>query len=68
MWHHDVTNARTCLFTAVCLTIFAFEFRPRTFTIGFYGKIIWYSGREREREREGERERERLKEKDEDVR
>ena len=38
MWHHDVTNARTCQFSAVCLTAFPFEFRPRTFTIGFYGK------------------------------
>ena len=38
MWHHDVTNARTCQFFAVCLTVFPFEFRPRTFTIGFYGK------------------------------
>ena len=25
-------------FSAVCLTVFLFEFRPRTFTIGFYGK------------------------------
>ena len=40
MWHHDVTNPRTCQFSAVCLTVFPFEFRPRTFTIGFYGKII----------------------------
>ena len=38
MWHHDVTNARTCQFSAVCLTVFPFEFRPRTFTIGFYEK------------------------------
>ena len=38
VWHHDVTNARTCQFFAVCLTFFPFEFRPRTFTIGFYGK------------------------------
>ena len=38
MWHHDVTNPRTCQFSAVCLTVFPFEFRPRTFTIGFYGK------------------------------
>ena len=38
VWHHDVTNAGTCLFSAVCLTVFPFEFRPRTFTIGFYGK------------------------------
>ena len=35
VWHHDVTNARTCQFSAVCLTVFPFEFRPRTFTIGF---------------------------------
>ena len=38
VWHHDVTNARTCQFSAVCLTVFPFEFWPRTFTIGFYGK------------------------------
>ena len=38
VWHHDVTNRRTCQFSAVCLTVFPFEFRPRTFTIGFYGK------------------------------
>ena len=38
VWHHDVKNARTCQFSAVCLTVFPFEFRPRTFTIGFYGK------------------------------
>ena len=38
VWHHDVTNARTCQFFAVCLTVFPFEFRPQTFTIGFYGK------------------------------
>ena len=38
MWHHDVTNPRTCQFSAVCLTVFPFEFRPRTFTIGFSGK------------------------------
>ena len=38
VWHHDVTNAGTCQFSAVCLTVFPFEFRPRTFTIGFYGK------------------------------
>ena len=38
VWHHDVTNARTCQIFAVCLTVFPFEFRPRTFTIGFYGK------------------------------
>ena len=38
VWHHDVTNPRTCQFSAVCLTVFPFEFQPRTFTIGFYGK------------------------------
>ena len=38
VWHHDVTNACTCQFSAVCLTVFPFEFRPRNFTIGFYGK------------------------------
>ena len=26
----------------VCLTVFPFEFRPRTFTIGFYGKNLSY--------------------------
>ena len=38
VWHHDVTNPRTCQFSAICLTVFPFHFRPRTFTIGFYGK------------------------------
>ena len=38
MWHHDITIARRCQFSAVCLTVFPLEFRPRTFTIGFYGK------------------------------
>ena len=38
VWHHDVTNPRTCQFSAVCLTVFPYEFWPRTFTIGFYGK------------------------------
>ena len=42
VWHHDVTNARTCQFFAVCLTVFPFEFRPRTFTIGFYGKKLYH--------------------------
>ena len=42
VWHHDVTNARTCQFSAVCLTVFPFEFRPRTFTIGFYRKNLSY--------------------------
>ena len=27
-------------FSVVCLTVFPFEFRPRTFTIGFYGKKL----------------------------
>ena len=30
-------------FSAVCLTVFLFEFRPRTFTIGFYGKKSYQS-------------------------
>ena len=34
----NFTNPRTCQFSAVYLTVFPFEFRPRTFTIGFYGK------------------------------
>ena len=42
VWHHDVTIARTCQFSAVCLTVFLFEFRPRTFTIGFYGKKLYH--------------------------
>ena len=42
MWHHNVTNARTCQFSAVCLAVFPFEFRPRTFTIGFCGKTLSY--------------------------
>ena len=42
VWHHDVTNARTCQFSAVCLTVFPFKFRPRTFTIGFYGKKLYH--------------------------
>ena len=42
VWHHDVTNPRTCQFSAVCLTVFPFEFRPQTFTIGFYGKNSTY--------------------------
>ena len=29
-------------FLTVCLTVFPFEFRPRTFTIGFYGKKIFH--------------------------
>ena len=42
VWHHDVTNPRTCQFSAVCLTVFPFEFRPRTFTIGFYEKKLYH--------------------------
>ena len=30
-------------FLSVCLTVFPFEFRPRTFTIGFYGKKYFIS-------------------------
>ena len=30
-------------FLTVCLTVFPFEFRPRTFTIGFYGKKSFIS-------------------------
>ena len=30
-------------FSAICLTVFPFEFRPRTFTIGFYGKKSFIS-------------------------
>ena len=30
-------------FLTVCLTVFLFEFRPRTFTIGFYGKKSFIS-------------------------
>ena len=29
-------------FSAVCLTVFPFEFRPRTFTIGFYRRKIFH--------------------------
>ena len=42
VWHNDVTNARTHQFFR-CLTVFPFEFRPRTFTIGFYGKRSFIS-------------------------
>ena len=38
VWHHDVTNARTCQFFRRLYDRLPFEFRPRTFTIGFYGK------------------------------
>ena len=41
-WHQCGTMTSQILvrasFSAVCLTVFPFEFRPRTFTIGFYGK------------------------------
>ena len=41
-WHQCGTTTSQMLarasFSAVCLTVFPFEFRPRTFTIGFYGK------------------------------
>ena len=30
-------------FSTVCLTVFQLEFRPRTFTIGFYGKTSFIS-------------------------
>ena len=30
-------------FLTVCLTVFPFEFRPRTFTIGFHGKKSFIS-------------------------
>ena len=43
VWHHDVINGLTCQFSAVCLTVFPFEFRPRTFTIGFFGKKSFIS-------------------------
>ena len=41
-WHQCSTMTPQMLarasFSAVCLTVFPFEFRPWTFTIGFYGK------------------------------
>ena len=43
-WHHDSCRPRGVVtrdFSAILtvrLTVFPFEFRPRTFTIGFYGK------------------------------
>ena len=41
-WHQCGTMTSQMLarasFSAVCLTVFPFELRPRTFTIGFYGK------------------------------
>ena len=45
-WHQCGTMTSQILaramasISAVCLTVFPFEFRPQTFTIGFYGKII----------------------------
>ena len=42
VWHHDVTNASRASFSAVCLTVFLFEFWPRTFTIGFHGYQSWW--------------------------
>ena len=48
-WHHDSCRPRGVLtrdfrpFLTVCLTVFPFEFRPRTFTIGFYGKKSFIS-------------------------
>ena len=41
-WHHWSHNAFTCHVFAVCLTIFPFVLRPRTLTIGFYGKKKLY--------------------------
>ena len=34
----DLTHGRTCQVFPVCLTVFPLEFRPRTFTIGYYRK------------------------------
>ena len=48
-WHHDSCRPRGVVtrdfrpFLTVCLTVFPFEFRPRTFTIGFYGKKSFIS-------------------------
>ena len=46
-WHQCGTMTSQMLarasFSAVCLTVFPFEFRPRTFTIGFYGKKSFIS-------------------------
>ena len=48
-WHHDSCRPRGVVtrdfrpFLTVCLTVFLFEFRPRTFTIGFYGKKSFIS-------------------------
>ena len=42
-WHQYGTMTSQMVsrasFSSVCLTVFLFEFRPRTFTIGFYGKL-----------------------------
>ena len=37
-WHHWRHTRSHMPFFAVCLTVFPFEFRPRTLTIGLYGK------------------------------
>ena len=48
-WHHDSCRPRGVVtrdfrpFLTVCLTVFPFEFRPRTFTIGFFGKKSFIS-------------------------
>ena len=48
-WHHDSCRPRGVVtrdFSAIfdrLLTVFPFEFRPRTFTIGFYGKKSFIS-------------------------
>ena len=46
-WHQCGTMTSQMLarasFSAICLTVFPFEFRPRTFTIGFYGKKSFIS-------------------------
>ena len=41
-WPRGVVTGHFRPFWAVCLTVFPFEFRPRTFTIGFYGKNLSY--------------------------
>ena len=45
-WHQCGTMTSQMLarasFSAVCLTVLPFEFRPRTFTIGFYGKKLYH--------------------------
>ena len=46
-WHQCGTMTSQMLarasFSAICLTVFPFEFRPRTFTIGFYRKKSFIS-------------------------